>query len=273
MDFLVSLLMYGLVFFWGAAIGSFLSVVIHRVPAEQSIWLPPSHCPQCGHRLKPWENLPIAGWLSLKGRCSHCKTPIPIRYPLLEAVCGTVFLLVFLAFGITWQTLGYWLFFSWLLALALIDIDTMTLPNPLTQSGLIAGLAFRVVVGFSTTGTFAGAAQALMEGVVGAVLGLWLLDLIAIAGSYALGQTAMGSGDSKLAALMGAWLGWQNLLLGGFLACLVGAIAGGAGMALGLLNRRQPFPFGPFLALGGFIAAIWGNAIVSVYLQLFLPTP
>ncbi|MCY7390731.1 MAG: prepilin peptidase, partial [Leptolyngbyaceae cyanobacterium CAN_BIN12] len=129
MDFLASLLIYSLVFFWGAAIGSFLSVVIHRVPAEQSIWLPPSHCPQCGHRLKPWENLPIAGWLSLKGRCSHCKTPIPVRYPLLEAVCGIVFLLVFIAFGVTWKTLGYWLFFSWLLALALIDIDTMTLPN------------------------------------------------------------------------------------------------------------------------------------------------
>ena len=160
----------------------------------------------------------------------------------------------------------------WLLALALIDIDTMTLPNPLTQSGLIAGLAFRAVVGFSSAETFAGAAQAIMEGVVGAVLGLWLLDLIAIAGSYALGQTAMGSGDSKLAALMGAWLGWQNLLLGGFLACLLGAIAGGTGMALGLLNRRQPFPFGPFLALGGFIAAIWGNAIVSLYLKLFFPT-
>lgn len=272
MDALLTLLIYLLVLWLGASIGSFLSVVVHRVPAGLSIVHPPSRCPKCGHQLKLNENIPVLGWLWLKGRCSACRTPIPVRYPLLEAICGIVFILIFALFGLSWQTLGYWVFFSWLLALALIDIDTMTLPNPLTQSGLVAGLGFQVVLGIAATASLAGSIQQLMEGVLGAVLGIWLVDAIAIVGTIALGQAAMGGGDAKLAAMMGAWIGWKLLLLAGFLACAIGAFAGGGAIALGLLNRRQPFPFGPFLSLGGIIAALWGNAIVAFYLQLFFPT-
>ncbi|MDX2232774.1 MAG: prepilin peptidase [Leptolyngbyaceae cyanobacterium bins.349] len=272
MDILLTLLVYLLVGWLGASIGSFLSVVIYRVPAGLSIAYPPSRCPQCGHRLKPYENVPILGWLWLQGRCSNCRTPIPARYPLLEAGCAAVFLLIFALFGLTWQTLGYWAFFSWLLALSLVDIDTMTLPDPLTQSGLIVGLVFQAVLGFTATATLAGSLHQLMEGVMGAVVGIWLVEIISIAGTIALGQTAMGGGDAKLSAMMGAWLGWRLLLLAGFLACAMGAFAGGAAIALGLLSRRQAFPFGPFLALGGIIAAIWGNAIVAAYLQIFFPT-
>lgn len=272
MDFLLTLLVYLLVGWLGASIGSFLSVVVHRVPKGLSIAYPPSRCPECGYRLKPYENVPILGWLLLNGRCSNCRTSIPIRYPLLEAVCAVVFLLIFALFGMTWQTLGYWIFFSWLLALALIDIDTMTLPNPLTQSGLIVGLVFQAIVGFVAAASLTGSIQQLMEGVIGAVVGIWLVDIISIAGTIALGQTAMGGGDAKLCAMMGAWLGWRLLLLAGFLACIVGAFAGGSAIALGLLSRRQAFPFGPFLALGGVIAAIWGNQIIGFYLQIFFPT-
>lgn len=271
-DVLLTAFVYLLVFALGASVGSFLSVVIHRIPAGVSILVPPSRCPVCRHQLRWQENVPIWGWMRLKGRCSNCHIAIPARYPLLEATCGGVFLLLFWMFGVSWQTLGYWTFFSWLFGLSLIDIDTMTLPNPLTQSGLVAGLVMRGVGGAIATASWAGGVTAGMEGVVGAVLGLWLLDLIALVGSVALGQTAMGGGDAKLAAMMGAWLGWQQLLLAGFLACVVGAFAGGGAIAIGLLNRRQPFPFGPFLALGGLIAAIWGQAIVHLYVQTFFPT-
>jgi leader peptidase (prepilin peptidase)/N-methyltransferase len=271
MDILLDLLVYLLVLWLGASIGSFLSVVVHRVPAGLSIVRPSSRCPQCGHRLKPYENVPILGWLWLKGRCSNCRTAISARYPLLEAVCAAVFGLIFALFGLTWQTLGYWAFFSWLFALALIDIDTMTLPNPLTQSGLVAGLVFQAGVGFTAMASLSGSIHQLMDGVIGAVVGIWLVEIIALAGTIALGQTAMGDGDAYLSAMMGAWLGWRLLLLAGFLACAIGAFAGGGAIAVGILSRRQAFPFGPFLALGGMIAAIWGNAIVALYLQVFFP--
>lgn len=251
----------------GSAIGSFLNVVVYRLPAGLSILWPPSRCPKCLHQLKARENVPVFGWLWLRGRCSHCRSPISPRYPIVEATTGILFLLIFWQFGPEWKTVGYWAFFSWLLALSLIDMDTMTLPNPLTQSGLVAGLAFQVAMGF----LWGNPANQLMLGVIGAVVGIWLLDIIAIAGSIAFGRTAMGAGDAKLAAMMGAWLGWKYLLIAGFIACALGAFAGGGAIALGWLDRRQPMPFGPFLALGAAIAAIWGEALLSTYLRLFFP--
>lgn len=253
-----------IIFILGSAIGSFLNVVIYRIPAGLSILWPPSRCPKCSHQLKPSENVPIFGWLWLRGRCSNCKSPISRRYPLVEAATGMLFLLIYWRFGLSGQTLGYWAFFSWLLALSAIDLDTMTLPNPLTQSGLVTGLLFQ-----AATGT--GDVRPLMNGIFGAVLGLWLFETIILLGSVAFGRAAMGGGDAKLAAMMGAWLGWKYLLLAGFLACAIGAFAGGVAMAIGRLKRRQPMPFGPFLALGAAVTALWGEQIISTYLQLFFP--
>ncbi len=174
-------------------------------------------------------------------------------------------------FGWSWQTVGYWVFFSWLLALSLIDVDTMTLPNPLTQSGIVVGLLFQATLGYGLTGTLSGAVHQLMHGILGAVVGIWLVEIISLVGSLVLGQTAMGGGDAKLAAMLGAWLGWKHLLLAGFLACVVGAFMGGGAIALGLLNRRQPMPFGPFLALGALLVVFWGEAIIATYLRVFFP--
>jgi len=271
MDFLFELPATLLVLALGASVGSFLNVVVYRLPAGLSLLHPPSRCPKCSHRLRKRENVPVFGWLRLKGRCAHCKASIAIRYPLVEAATGILFVFTFWIFGWSWQTLGYWAFLSWLVALSLIDLDTMTLPNPLTQSGLVAGLVFQIILGFLTTSAVVGSISQLMQGVVGAVLGLWLLDIITIVGSIALGQSAMGGGDAKLAAMMGAWLGWKYLLLAGFLACTVGAFVGGGAIALGWLNRRQPMPFGPFLALGSLLAVFWGETIVSTYLRIFFP--
>ena len=127
------------------------------------------------------------------------------------------------------------------------------------------------VVYYATTSPIDSVHYLVLEGIVGAVVGLWLFDIIALAGSLAFRRTAMGAGDSKLAALMGAWLGWKYLLIAGFIACLAGAFAGGGAIAIGLLDRRQPVPFGPFLALGTAITALWGEPILSTYLQLFFP--
>ncbi len=271
MESLWVLPIYGIILVLGAAIGSFLNVAIYRIPAGLSLLWPPSRCPHCLHRLRKRENVPVLGWLWLRGRCSHCSSPISIRYPLVEAATSLLFLLIFLQFGLSWQTVGYWTLFSWLLVLSAIDLDTMTLPNVLTQSGLVLGLGFQAIAGGLFTWNWPGVTQQLMVGIVGAVLGIWLLDMISFVGSIAFGQTAMGGGDAKLAALMGAWLGWKYLLLAGFIACAVGAFAGGGAIALGWLDRRQPMPFGPFLALGAAIAAVWGEPIVSAYVEFFFP--
>jgi leader peptidase (prepilin peptidase)/N-methyltransferase len=267
MDTLAAIILTSLVFILGACIGSFLNVVVYRIPAGLSLIHPPSRCPHCFHKLGMTENVPVFGWLWLRGRCRWCKTPISPRYPMVEAVTGLLFVLVYWKFGFNLTTVGYWALLSWLLALSLIDFDTMTLPNELTQSGLIIGLGFQIWRGWQD----AQVANYLMLGISSAVLGIWLLDAIRWIGSFAFGQTAMGGGDPKLAATIGAWLGWKYLLLTGFLACAVGALVGGGAIALGLLDRRQPMPFGPFLALGAALAMFFGDEIISTYLKIFFP--
>ncbi|MGB7417199.1 MAG: prepilin peptidase [Thermosynechococcaceae cyanobacterium] len=255
-----------LVFILGASVGSFLNVVVYRLPAGLSLLNPPSRCPSCLTSLKPYDNVPVLGWMWLRGKCRYCSQSIAPRYPMVELLTGCVFLLTFAVFGVSLQTPGYWVFLSWLLALAFIDLDTMTLPNRLTQSGLILGLIFQVCVGWSIGG-WTGLAEGFVAGFGAAVLGIWVFDSIRIAGSLILGQAAMGGGDSKLAAMIGAWLGWKLMLLSGFLACFVGAVIGGGGIALGLIGRRQPIPFGPYLVLGATLATFVGAQMLAVYWQ------
>lgn len=272
MDWLSVGLVSGFVFALGASVGSFLNVVIYRLPAGLSLLHPPSRCPTCLHRLKSYDNVPVLGWLWLRGRCRYCRTRIPIRYPLVEAATGFLYVLAFWSFHVPLPAIGYWAFFSWLLVLSLIDLDTMTLPNALTQSGLGLGLLFQVIFGWSMSQSIAGSASQLWVGVLGAVVGIWVFDLVSIGGSIAFGQTAMGGGDAKLAAMMGAWLGWKLLLLAGFLACVIGAVVGGGAIALGLVSRRQPIPFGPFLALASILTAFLGESLIAGYMSFFFPT-
>ena len=217
------------------------------------------------------ENVPILGWLWLRGRCRWCKTSISIRYPLVETTTGLIFILVFWQFGYSIQTIGYWAFLSWLLSLSLIDFDTMTLPASLTKSGLVLGLIFQVVIGWWYTDVGTSIASQLFFGIAGAALGIWLLETIAILGSIVLGQQAMGDADGKLLATIGAWVGWKYVLLTSFIACGVGAVIGGGAIALGLLSRKQPMPFGPFLALGGALTLFLGEAILNFYVNNFSP--
>jgi leader peptidase (prepilin peptidase)/N-methyltransferase len=205
----------------------------------------------------------VLGWLLLKGRCRYCKTRISSRYPIVEGVTAILFVVVFWIFKFSLLTLGYWAFCSWLLALSLIDLDTMTLPNPLTQSGLVLGILFHIVLGFGSEASLSGLAKQVMTGVVGAVLGLWLFDAIAILGYFVLRKDGMGGGDVKLAAMMGAWLGWRYLLLAIFIAAVAGVL-----VARKTFGKKKPIPFGPFLALGAVVSLFYGKAILSTYLHL-----
>jgi leader peptidase (prepilin peptidase) / N-methyltransferase len=258
-----------IVFALGASIGSFINVVVYRLPAGLSVLYPPSRCPHCLNRLKAYDNVPVFGWLRLRGRCRFCKTKISRRYPVVEGVTGLIFLIIFAIFQFSLQTLEYWAFCSWLLALSLIDFDTMTLPNPLTKSGLVLGLVFQMVLGFVPEHSLSDLASHLMLGIVGAVLGLWLFDAIAFFGSIILGKAAMGGGDAKLAAMMGAWLGWKLLLIASLIACVAGVVVGGVAISLSQHKIGQKMPFGPYLALGSVVTIFIGETILSSYLQLF----
>jgi leader peptidase (prepilin peptidase)/N-methyltransferase len=178
-----------------------------------------------------------------------------------------LFVLVINQFGFTLASLGYFLLLSWLIALALIDFDTMTLPNYLTQSGLILGLIFHGILGFSQAG-FKGTVNQVFLAILGGVVGILLFDAILIIGTLALGKPAMGGGDPKLASMIGTWLGWQGVLLTGFLACAIGAVVGITIMVTGGIKKGQAFPFGPFLAIGAVLTLFWGEKILNTYLRL-----
>jgi leader peptidase (prepilin peptidase)/N-methyltransferase len=256
----------------GACVGSFLNVVIYRVPAGLSILYPPSRCPHCLRQLAPRDNIPVVGWFLIKGKCRYCHTSVSWRYPAIEALTAFLFWCVAAYFGTSLSILTlcfYALFLSWLLALALIDIDTMTLPNSLTQSGLVLGFIYQGSLVFANSGDRASFAGHLIFGIGGAVLGLWLLDITRIAGRFFLQKEAMGGGDPKLAALIGMWLGWQNILLTILLASAIGTLVGAIAMFITNRDKQQPIPFGPFLAIGGAISLFFGNPILLTYLNWF----
>ncbi len=269
-------------FAFGACIGSFLNVVIYRIPAGISLIYPPSRCPQCMHQLGITENVPVFGWFWLRGRCRWCKTKISSRYPIIEAVTGLLYVLVFWRFGSSLETVGYCAFLSWLLSLSMIDLDTMTLPSPLTKSGLVLGLMFQGVMGWQASqgqGTLkvtlipgqaaSHIANRLMFGIGGALLGIWLIEIIALVGLLMMGQQAMGDADGKLMATIGAWMGWKYVFLSSFIACGVGSIIGGGAIALGIIGKKQPIPFGPFLAFGAALSLFFGDIIINAYLKTF----
>lgn len=265
----------------GLLIGSFLNVVVYRLPKMlQRDWqaqareilslpaendgqtfnliLPNSSCPHCAHEIKPWENIPIFSWLFLRGKCSACKAPISTRYPLVELTCGLLSAYVAWHFGFTWQA-GSMLLLTWgLLAMSLIDADHQLLPDALVLPLLWIGL---IVNQF---GLFASPADALWGAIAG-YLSLWsvywLFKLVT-------GKEGMGYGDFKLLAMLGAWGGWQILPLTILLSSLVGAVLGVIMLRLRNAETSTPIPFGPYLAIAGWIALLWGEQITASYLQI-----
>ncbi|PAU51077.1 prepilin peptidase [Pseudomonas indica] len=264
----------------GLLIGSFLNVVIHRLPkmmhrdwqsqarellglpAEDSrpvfnLVLPHSRCPHCNHQIRAWENIPIVSYLVLRGKCSACKAPISMRYPLIELACGLLSAYVAWHFGFGWAA-GAALVLTWgLLAMSMIDVDHQLLPDALVLPLLWLGL---IVNSF---GLFASLEDALWGAVAG-YLSLWsvywLFKLIT-------GKEGMGYGDFKLLAMLGAWGGWQILPLTILLSSLVGAVLGVIMLRLRNAETSTPIPFGPYLAIAGWIALLWGDQITGTYLQ------
>ena len=269
-------------------VGSFLNVVIYRLPLmKQREWQsecrllldvelntnqvkpkntsepfnlvkPNSTCPKCKTAIKPWQNIPIISWLILKGKCASCSNPISIRYPAVEAVTALLSLVVAYTFGATEQALLY-IVITWaLVALTFIDIDHMLLPDQLTLP-LVWLALIAAVAGITITPS---------DAIMGAAFGylslwsvFWLFKLLT-------GKEGMGYGDFKLLALFGALLGWQSLLTIILLSSVVGAIIGIALLSIQGKDKATPIPFGPYLAIAGWITLLWGNQLQSAYFNL-----
>ncbi|WP_312168929.1 prepilin peptidase [Stutzerimonas kunmingensis] len=264
----------------GLLIGSFLNVLIYRLPIMmQREWraqaleylecppepvrerfnllLPSSRCPHCDHQIRSWENIPLVSWLALRGKCSSCRAPISSRYPLVELACGLLSGYVAWHFGLTWQA-GAMLFLTWgLVAMSMIDIDHQLLPDSLVLPLLWLGLIL------NSFGLFVSLESALWGAVAG-YLSLWsvywLFKLVT-------GKEGMGYGDFKLLAMLGAWGGWQVLPLTILLSSVVGAVLGTILLRVQRAESSTPIPFGPYLAIAGWIALLWGDWITESYLQ------
>jgi leader peptidase (prepilin peptidase)/N-methyltransferase len=267
---------------FGLAIGSFLNVVVHRLPImlehrwqsqcrellnpEQlpskvserfDLIMPRSRCPHCGHEITALENIPVVSFLWLRGKCSTCRKPISWRYPLVELLTGCLSILVAWQFGFSLAALSG-LVLTWsLIALSFIDIDRQLLPDDLTLPLLWAGLILNIFGVFAT----------LSSAVIGAICGYISLWLVYQLFKLITGKEGMGYGDFKLFAAMGAWMGWQSLPLIILLASLVGAVVGVSFIAFFGHDRRMPIPFGPFLCAAGWIALLWGEPLTRLYLQ------
>ncbi len=262
----------------GLMVGSFLNVVIHRLPImmerewhanclelqgkdvpEQSKYTlvtPRSACPKCQHQIAAWENIPVISYLVLGGKCSACKTKISLRYPLVELFTGILIGAVAYQYGYTSLTLFAWLFVFALVALTFIDFDTQLLPDDITLPLLWLGLLFNLNVGFTD----------IKSAVIGAVAGYLILWSIYWLFKLVTGKEGMGYGDFKLLAAIGAWFGWQLLPAVILLSSVVGAVIGIALILLKGKGRDSAIPFGPFLALGGIAALFYGQELSQFYL-------
>ena len=248
----------------GLCVGSFLNVVAWRYPRQESVVHPASHCPHCGTRLTWSENIPVLSWLLLRGRCRHCRSPISLRYPAVELLCGGLFLAAALGYpeALGQAPGGLTLVAGWclvtLLTLVLIDLDQLWLPEPLCRAGVLLGLVFTLLAVFSQSG--GPEPQLLLWHLLAASAGLLGFEATSAAAQAILGKPALGLGDAKLAALLGAWLGLTGLGLSVALAVFSGAVFGVLALLSGRLKRGQPFPFGPFLAAAGLAVWMAGNS-------------
>lgn len=265
-------------------IGSFLNVVIYRLPRmmmnqwnqecreylglkttpediEQfDLVLPFSHCTSCKKPLKPWHNIPVISYLVLKGKCAYCSARISLRYPIVELICCFTSVYVAWRFGVTTQTLSG-LVFTWILiCLTFIDLDYHLLPDQLTLLLLWIGLFLSIFAIFTHA----------HDAILGAIIGYSIFAITQMLFKFATGKVGMGQGDYKFLAALGAYLGWQQIPIIILLASVIGIIFGVTHMALKKQFKSVPLPFGPYLAVAGWVSLIWGTEILSLYVHKFM---
>ena len=243
----------------GAAIGSFINVLVARLPAGESPVRPRSACPACGSTIAWYDNIPILSWFLLRGRCRRCGTRISIEYPLVEAATAAIWVGIAWQYGPSWLGLQGAILLSLVLAIALIDARHYLIPDPLSIGGLVAGLALAPLPG----------PPSLLASVLGAAAGFAVLFAVGMAGEWMFKKPAMGGGDMKMMAMVGAFLGPSGAMLTIFLGALVGTIV----FAPVALRTDREVPFGVFLAIGAAATFLLGDALVDWYAGMFLSAP
>lgn len=251
---------YATLFALGLCFGSFLNVVIHRLPRGLSIVAPPSSCPECGHRIRPFDNIPVVSWFALGGRCRDCRARIPWRYPAVELAAGVLVVALAAWLGPRAALLPALLFALALLAVALIDWEHRIIPDEISLGGAVVGLFAR---GLTLEGV--------TEGLIGALVGGGALWIVATAYRRVTGIDGLGGGDVKLAAMIGAFLGWPGVFLSIFGAAAAGSLAGGVLVLARQADRRTALPFGTFLAPAAVLAGVAGPFVWRWYTAFFAP--
>jgi len=244
----------------GLCVGSFLNVVIARLPAGRSIVYPGSSCPRCGKSIAWYDNLPVLSYALLRGRCRNCRNSISWRYPAVEIACGMLFALAYLHFEPGTALASALILLAGLVAITVIDLDHQIIPDVLSLPGIALGILFSLApdgIGWAPS-------------LLGVLLGGGVFLVIIVASTLVMGQAGMGVGDVKLGAMLGAFLGWKLALLSILLSVLLGGPLAATLLATGRKGRKDPIPFGPFLALGGLISLFWGEAVLAWYFAQFL---
>jgi leader peptidase (prepilin peptidase)/N-methyltransferase len=245
---------------FGLCVGSFLNVVIARLPAGRSIVYPGSACPRCGKPIAWYDNLPVLSYVLLRGRCRSCGDPISWRYPAVEVACGGLFVFAYHRFEPGLGLAAALVLLAGLVAITAIDLDHQIIPDVLSLPGIALGVLF----------SLAPAGIGWAHSLLGAAVGGGVFVAIITASVLVIGQAGMGVGDVKLGAMLGAFLGWKLALLSILLSVLLGGPLAATLLATGRKGRRDPIPFGPFLALGGLISLFWGEAVLGWYFRQFL---
>ena len=245
-----------LIFILGLIVGSFSNVCIYRIPRNESIIYPASHCPKCRSNITPKDNIPLLSYILLKGRCRNCKSKISIQYPIVELLTGLIYLIVYLIYGLSVQTLIYIVLSSALIIIAFIDLNEQIVPDVISLPGIVVGFIISFFVSYIS----------FINSALGVLVGGGIILIIGLAGSVIFKKEAMGGGDIKLAAMIGAFLGWRYIVISLFLGFFLGALAGIILILSKIKSREDTVPFGPFIVLGSFITLLWGEKIISWYL-------
>ncbi len=240
---------------FGLALGSFANVCIYRIPLKKSLVYPPSSCPNCGQKIKFYDNIPVLSYLILRGKCRNCGTHISIRYPLVELILGILSLALFIRYGISYQYILFLIFLGSLVVCTFIDIDHQIIPDLISLPGILIGFAISIIFNHITW----------LDSMIGILGGGGILYLIAVIFERLTGKEGMGGGDIKLLAMIGAWLGWQSLPLIILISSLTGTIIGGGALLISRRGYGARIPFGPFLSLGTVIYFFFGEAIIRWY--------
>jgi len=243
---------------FGLSLGSFMNVCIYRIPLKKSIVSPPSSCPNCGERIRFYDNIPLISYLLLLGKCRHCSNPLAWHYPLVEALTGLLSVALFIRYGLSYQYFLFLLFTSVLVTVSFIDLHHKIIPDVLSLSGIVVGLAASFMPGTISW----------LDSLIGIIAGGGSLFLVAFVYERITGREGMGGGDIKLLAMIGAWLGWRQLYLVVLISSLVGAIVGIAFLLMAGKGFRVRIPFGPFLSLGAMACLFFGPELMNWYSQL-----